>query len=153
MTSWEFLEMHHAMGVGHWFFFLCHLFYATPQKFSIFYATLFYATQPNFYATHFMPSLNFEKFMPPFFMPPWIFLGFKEKFEIQDGKSTCSTHFFYRPRFFFMPPLFMPPSRKLKSLCHPLFMPPSKILCHPFYATPGWHRKKGGGGGATPSQF
>ena len=47
-------------------FFLCHPFYATPKKFSNFYATPFYATPEIFIPPLLMPPLNFEKFMSPF---------------------------------------------------------------------------------------
>ena len=120
-------------GGGHCFFFLCHLFYATPKNFSNFYATLFYATPKNFMPPFIMPPPNFEMFMPPFFMPPWIFLVSKKNSKFRGYIDTFSTLFFLAPIF----------------LCHPL-------LCHPkknwnLYATlenlmppflwGGWHKK------------
>ena len=124
-------------------FFLCHLFYATPQKFSNFYATLFYATAQIFYATPFMSPSNFVKFMPPFFIPPRIFLCFKEKIKVQGTKATFLIHFFHNPSFFYAThfyatlkiiEIFMPPPfyATLEYL-----MPP--FLCHPR----GWHKKRG----------
>ena len=115
---------------------LFHLFYAIPQNFSNFYATLFYATPDFFYATTVYATPNFEMFMPPFFMPPWIFFYFKEKFEIQESISTILIYLSYSPLLFYATSFYATP-QKLKSLCHPLFMPPSKFLCHPVYATPG----------------
>ena len=132
-------------GVGALVFFLCHLFYATPQKFSNFYATLFYATPWNFYATPLYATPQVEMFMPPFFMPPWIFLSFKEKFEIQDGKSTFSTHFFYRPRFFYAT-TFYATLKKIEIFMPPPFYATLKILMPPFLCHPGGGIKKRGGG-------
>ena len=108
------------------------------------------------------PPKNSRFFMPPCFMPPpeifmppflchppvlkslcHPFLCHLDYFYVSKKKLKFTKvyrhfkHNFFIASHFFMPPLFMPPSRKLKSLCHPLFMPPSKSLCHPFYATPG----------------
>ena len=46
-------------------FFFCHLFYATPQFSSNFYATLFYATPLKSYATVLNATPVFQNFMPP----------------------------------------------------------------------------------------
>ena len=117
------------------FFFLCHLFYATPQKFSNLYATQFYATPEIIMPPLLMPPPFFEIFMAPFHVPPWIFL-FQRKLRNSWGYIDIFNTFIITTHFF-MPHHFMPPSKKMKSLCHPFFMSPSKFLCHPFYATPG----------------
>ena len=112
------------MYIGHWSLFmpppknrkyLCHPVLSHPR---------------NFYTTP-----NFDLFMPPIFILPWIFLCFKEKFEIEEVYRRFEHTFFIAPHFFFAP------FRKLKSWCHPYFMPPWKSLCHPR----GWDKKYGSG--------
>ena len=127
----------------HWFFFLCHLFYATPKKFSNFYATLFYATPEIFMPPLFMPPPNFKMFMPPFFMPRWIFLCFQEKSEIQEGISTFLAHFFHSPQFFYATP-FYATLKKIEIFMPPPFYATLKILMPPFLCHPGGGIKKGG---------
>ena len=116
-------------------FFLCHLFYATPQKFSKFYATQFYATPEIFMPTLFMPPCIFDMFMQPFCIPPWIFLCFKENVEIQGGISTFLTHFFYNPPFFYATPFYA--TLKKWNLYATPFLSHAQILMPPFYVTPG----------------
>ena len=111
----------------HWFF-VCHLFYATTKN-----ATMFYA----------LPPTNFEIYMPPTFIQ-------LEYFCLSNKNSKLRKvyrHFwqaFFIARHLFMPTLFMPPSRKLKSLRHTLFMPTSQSLCYSSYATKGVAYKKWG---------
>ena len=91
-----------------------------------------------------MPPPILEIFMPRFFMPPWIFLSSKWTCKIQLGISIFLCTNFLWPQFF-MSTLFMPSPKKLKSLCHAIFMPPPKTLCHVFMPSWRWHKKKGDG--------
>ena len=100
--------------------FLCHI-----QK------ILKFLCLPQIYATPYYATPNSEMFMPPFFLHPWIFLCLEEKIEIHEGISTFLAHFFSQPSFFYAIH-FHATLKKIE-----IFMPPSKILCHPFYATPG----------------
>ena len=113
------------MYIGHWSLFmtppknrkyLCHPVLSHPRN--------FYATPQfwNVYATHFYTTLNISVF--------------QRKIRNWGSISTFWTHFFHSPPFFFVAPF-----RKLKSWCHPYFMPPWKSLCHPR----GWDKKYGSG--------
>ena len=91
-----------------------------------------------------MPPPILEIFMPRFSMPPWIFRSSKWTCKIQLGISIFLCTNFLWPQFF-MSTLFMPSPKKLKSLCHAIFMPPPKTLCHVFMPSWRWHKKKGDG--------
>ena len=89
------------------------------------------------YATPYYATPNSEMFMPPFFLHPWIFLCLEEKIEIHQGISTFLAHFFSQPSFFYAIH-FHATLKKIE-----LFIPPSKILCHPFYEGGGIRKTNG----------
>ena len=109
--------------------FFWHLFHATPEKFSDFYATLFYSTSKIFMPSLSMPTPNFEMFIPQFFMPPWLFMCSRKIRNSAIYIDIFNTLSFWLP--ILLCHLFlMPPSKKLKSLCHPqnLFHPAKKTM-------------------------
>ena len=83
-----------------------------------------------------MPPPNFENVYATFLYATLIIYVVQKETQIQEGILTFLAHFLMTQKFF-MIRLFMPPSKKMKSLCHPPFMPPTKSLCHHFYATLG----------------
>ena len=76
-----------------------------------------------------MPPPNFENVYATFLYATLIIYVFQKETQIQEGILTFLAYFLMTQKFF-MIRLFMPPSKKMKSLCHPqnpyatIFMPP-----------------------------